>query len=130
MVGYQQLQRSGIIDHFALRSTTARPQAPATPPSRAEAQAPYARLDADLRKLGELARARRRAASDIPCDIGRTAALKLNYSWQRYAYSCSEPVVYTAVERGEFEPGRPAHVRKYDWNRRRIIAGPSGAKPR
>lgn len=130
MVSYQQLQRSGIIDEFALRFTTPRLQAPARPSSRAESQAPYARLDADLQKLGELARARRRAAGDIPCDIGKTAALKLNYGWQRYAYSCNESVVYTAVERGEFEPGRPAYVRKYDWNRRRIIAGPLGGKPR
>ena len=129
ILGYQQLQQSGIIHDFALRFATPRSQHPAASTSRADAQAPYARLDADLRKLGELARSRRHGAGEIPCDIGKTA-LKLNYSWQRYAYSCSEPVVYTAVQRGEFEPGRPAYVRKYNWDRRRIIAGPSGAKPR
>jgi Zn-dependent protease with chaperone function len=129
VVGYQQLQGSGIIDHFAPRFT-ALPSKAKTAPRRAEAETPYARLDADLRQLGELARARRRAAGDIPCDIGNTASLTLNYRWQRYAYSCSEPVVYTAVERGEFEPGRPAHVRKYDWEHRRIVLGPAAGKPR
>jgi Zn-dependent protease with chaperone function len=126
--GYQRLQRSGFIDRLALQFVTVQSKAPAAPASRAEPERPYARLDADLRQLGELARARRHAAGDIPCDIGSTAALKLNYSWQRYAYSCNESVVYTAVERGEFEPGRPAYVRKYDWDRRRIIAAPSGVK--
>lgn len=130
MVGYHQLQASGILDRLMRQFTTAPSVVPVTPASRAKPQQPYARLDADLQQLGELARARRRAPGDIPCDIGNAAALKLNYSWQRYAYSCSEPVVYTAVQRGEFEPGRPAYVRKYNWNRRRIIAGPSGTKPR
>ncbi len=44
--------------------------------------------------------------------------------WDRYAFSCEESIVYTAVGRGEFEPGRPAYIRKYDWRVKKIIAGP------
>jgi hypothetical protein len=85
----------------------------------------YTSLDADLKQLGELALARQVAQGDIPCEIGNPEAIKLRYRWTRYAFSCDEPVVYTMIEHGEFEPGRLAYIRQYDWKRKRILAGQS-----
>lgn len=81
----------------------------------------YASLDADLEQLGGLARARQSGEGEIPCEIGNPEAIKLHYRWTRYAFSCDEPVIYTMIEHGEFEPGRVAHIRKYDWKKRRIL---------
>lgn len=125
-MGYRELQHTGIIGrvsasfaHF-MGDTTPVPRevTPRAPDN------PYTRLDADLRRLGELARRRRTTPDTIPCDIEARTALKLNYRWERYAFSCDEPVVYTAIERGEFEPGRPSHVRKYNWQQRRVLNAP------
>jgi hypothetical protein len=33
--------------------------------------------------------------------------------------------VYTIVERGEFEPGKPSHIRTYNWKTRKFELGPS-----
>jgi hypothetical protein len=82
-------------------------------------------VDADLKQLGGLALARQGARGDIPCEIGNPEAIKLRYRWTRYAFSCDEPIVYTMIEHGEFEPGRLAHIRKYDWKKKRILAGQS-----
>ncbi len=131
-IGYRELQRTAIIDrlstglaHF-LGDTAPSPRevTPVVPDN------PYARLDADLRRLGELARRRRTTPDTIPCDIEASTALKLNYRWERYAFSCDEPVVYTAIERGEFEPGRPSHVRKYNWQQRRVLDAPQSRPAR
>jgi hypothetical protein len=81
----------------------------------------YASLDADLEQLGGLALAQQSGQKEIPCEIGNPEAIKLHYRWTRYAFSCDEPVVYTMIEHGEFEPGRVAHIRKYDWKKRRIL---------
>ncbi|MDH5649183.1 MAG: hypothetical protein OEY67_05960, partial [Gammaproteobacteria bacterium] len=47
--------------------------------------------------------------------------IRLNYRSSRYAYSCDEPVVYTRVAYGEFEPGRPAHVQSYNWEKNILL---------
>lgn len=86
---------------------------------------PYRRLEDDLRLLGRYARERQQRQGGIPCEIGNIGALSLNYPAARYAFSCDEPKVYTIVERGEFEPGKPSHIRTYDWKARKIVLGPS-----
>ncbi|MDH5650205.1 MAG: hypothetical protein OEY67_11195, partial [Gammaproteobacteria bacterium] len=77
----------------------------------------YTLLHADLRQLGQLAKMRHKQYGDIPCEAGNIQGIKLNYRSSRYAYSCDEPVVYTRVAYGEFEPGRPAHVQSYNWEK-------------
>ena len=132
MVSYHELQRRGIFEQFSagfahVAGDTAPVSREPTPRPPGDA---YARLDADLRRLGDLARRRRTTPDTIPCDIEPRTALKLNYRWERYAFSCDEPVVYTAVERGEFEPGRASHVRKYDWQQRRVLETPQTRRAR
>ncbi len=103
------------------------PSAVSPTPKTQKPEDAYASVDADLKQLGGLALARQGAGDDIPCEIGNPAAIKLHYRWTRYAFSCDEPVVYTMIEHGEFEPGRLAHIRKYDWKRKRIL--PRQSKP-
>jgi Zn-dependent protease with chaperone function len=131
-LGYQELKRSGMVEQLvdrwrALRSARPQRQLPQAPPPvdvKGPASA-YARMDADLKRLGEIARRRARSEPGIPCDIGDTPRPKLNFRWDRYAFSCNETIVYTPVGRGEFEPGRAAYIRKYDWRKDKIIIGPS-----
>lgn len=86
---------------------------------------PYRKLEADLRLLGRYARQRQQRQGGIPCEIGNIQALSLNYPADRYAFSCDEPKVYTIIERGEFEPGKPSHIRTYNWKTRKFELGPS-----
>ncbi len=125
MLVHTELSRTGVLD--AVRAWLAALDAGGPQASKAPAAVeggPYARLDADLRGLGNIARARARGQSDIPCELERAALPKLNFRWERYAFSCSEPIVYTQVERGEFQPGRGAYVRRYDWRRERFLPAP------
>lgn len=84
----------------------------------------YVRVNADLRYLGELADMRSRNLGGIVCELGRLEELKLQLSPARYAFSCSEPLVYTVIEPGEFEPGRPSFLHAYHWKDKRFM--PSG----
>ncbi len=137
-VSYQQLTRYGVVDIIMDRlpnitagqpkpvdgkaSTSAKP---AREPVVKRPEQAYVRLHADLRALGELALARQGEQGGIPCEIGDAIKPRLNYPWQRYAFSCDEPVVYTVIGHGEFEPGRASHIRKYDWKNKQLILGPS-----
>ncbi len=87
----------------------------------------YAAVDEDLQRIGEVARTRHQRHGGIPCELGRLDALKLHFPGSRYALSCDEPLVYTLIETGEFEPGRAAHLRAYNWMEGRIV--PSTQKP-
>lgn len=60
----------------------------------------YAAVDADLARIGEIARFRHRRDGGIPCELGRLEALELNFPASRYALSCDEPVIYTPIETG------------------------------
>jgi Zn-dependent protease with chaperone function len=96
------------------------------PENKAETKGnPYRKLEDDLRLLGRYARDRQQRQGGIPCEIGNIKALSLNYPADRYAFSCDEPKVYTIVERGEFEPGKPSHIRTYNWKTRKFELGPS-----
>jgi len=105
-------------------------------PSAHEAPAPvdaagnaYARLDQDLRQLGELALARQIKIGGNPCEVGNIAALRLNFRPERYAFSCDEPLVYTVIDTGEFVPGEPSHLRAYNWKEKRLVPEPAPALP-
>lgn len=90
---------------------------------------PYKGIDADLGALGSLARNRVTKSNAIPCDGGDLGSIKLNYAPARYAYNCDRPVVYTRISHGEFEPGKRAHVRRYDWEKKQIIPEKGKKKP-
>lgn len=90
---------------------------------------PYARLDQDLRQLGELALARQAEVGGNPCNIGNLGALRLNFRAGRYAFSCDEPLVYTVIDLGEFVPGEPSHLRAYNWKEKRLVPAPASAPP-
>jgi hypothetical protein len=139
--GQRLLAQSGLIEMLESRFVDKvvrprpAPSAPAPPPA---APAPaavgartdaYARLDADLKRIGDLALARQRRYGGIPCELGGLGGLRLNFPPGRYALSCDEPVVYTMVETGEFEPGRGAHLRAYHWKEGRIIPWVQGSAP-
>ena len=119
-----------VAEHWPLwRTATLSPGAeqtrslqapPAAGPSRA---GPYARLRQDLERLGSLARALQKKSGKNPCAIGRLPAGRLHYPVKRYVFSCDEPVVYTRVQRGEFEAGQPAHVRGYNWLKKKHFTG-------
>jgi Zn-dependent protease with chaperone function len=127
-LGYERAREAGIIQQLGNRLQVLVKQQPAAPApaSVPEASNPYALLDADLRRLGAIARERQRVEGGIPCEIDRRAPLKLNFRWERYAFSCDEPVVYTVIERGEFESGRPSYVRKFNWKEGRFVTGAAG----
>jgi hypothetical protein len=137
VIGFEKIKAVGFYDSIAgfyqrlstTRSETPKPlQSDGAPGSSAtietqtkENTRPYARLFADLKLLGSYARARQKKHGGIPCEIGNLSALRLNYRPERYAFSCDQPVVYSFVEQGEFEPGRPSHIRKYDWSTEHLI---------
>jgi hypothetical protein len=99
------------------------------PPAKAVETGVYARLDADLKRLGTIALTRYRKLGGVPCEIGNIAALDLNFAVSRYALSCDEPIIYTVVETGEFEPGRSAHLRSYNWKDDRFTTSLPPAAP-
>ncbi len=87
----------------------------------------YTALRDDLVYLGKLTLERQKRYGGNPCEIGNVSALKLNYSWKRYAFSCDEPIVYTSVEQGEFVPGHKAHIQSYNWKLKKFVKGvPTG----
>lgn len=90
---------------------------------------PYVRLNDDLRLLGEKAEERSRQTGGIACEVGPIQNLRLNYRAERYAFSCDEPLVYTVVESGEFEPGRPSFLHNYNWRLKRFAPAVSGGAP-
>jgi hypothetical protein len=139
---YTQLSLAGLVtpleSRFENKIVAIKNPGPETalpPPSKAIETDVYARLDADLKRLGTIALTRYRKLGRVPCEIGQTAALDLNFIVSRYAFSCDEPIVYTVVETGEFEPGRGAHLRSYDWKDNRFstslspTAAPTSATP-
>lgn len=139
--GQRLLAQSGLIEMLESRFVDKiiwlrpAPSEPAPLPAAAPAPPPeaktdaYARLDADLKRIGDLALARQRRHGGIPCELGDLGGLSLNFPPGRYALSCDEPVVYTLVETGEFEPGRGAHLRAYHWKEGRIIPSILGGAP-
>lgn len=82
---------------------------------------PYTQIDADLETLGALAHGKVSKRNPIPCEGGDLNNIKLNYAPARYAYSCDQPVVYTRISSGEFEPGKRAYIRRYDWDLKVIL---------
>lgn len=125
---YGQLALAGIVKPIESRfeNKIVRLETPNTaiatpvPPVKAVETDVYARLDNDLKRLGGIAMTRYRKLGVIPCEIGNIAALELNFSTSRYALSCDEPIVYTVIETGEFEAGRAAHLRSYQWKDNRF----------
>jgi hypothetical protein len=120
----------------AARALPAPAAPPAAPNGLAAANETRQLLDADLKTLGNLAATRFRKHGGNPCEVGNIGALRLNFPAQRYAYSCDEPLVYTVVAFGEFEPGRPSYVRAYHWKEARFTeqlsrspAGPTTSGP-
>jgi hypothetical protein len=139
-LGYQQLARSGVLElvesRFEDKAAPPAPAAPSPAPPPATEPAPpktapdaYAPVDTDLKLLGNIALARSKKHGGIPCEVGNVAALKLNLLPGRYAYSCDEPVVYTAIEAGEFEAGKGPHLRTYNWKEGRIVPTPVREPP-
>jgi hypothetical protein len=135
--GYQQLARAGLIEPIESRfenkivplAIAPIPAVPMPPPTPAVPSDVYARLDADLRRLGQVALNRYRKLGGIPCEVGNIAALDLNFRANRYAFSCDEPLVYTVIEPGEFEAGRVAHLRSYNWKESKFATSLSPALP-
>jgi hypothetical protein len=128
--GYQQLALTGLVTPLESRfenkvvpivEPPSPPMAALPPPAKAVENNLYARLDEDLKLLGDLALTRYRKLGGVPCDFGKIDSPSLNFRAGRYAFSCDEPVVYTVVETGEFEPGRAAHLRSYNWKDSRFI---------
>ncbi len=126
--GYDVLARAGLVDPLESRfenkvvalTNTHAPTTPVPPPASAVAADVYARLDKDLHRLGEVALARYRKLGGVQCEVGPIEKLDLNFRASRYAFSCDEPVVYTVIEPGEFEAGRAAHLRSYNWKDNRF----------
>jgi len=126
--GYQQLALAGLVQPLETRfenkvvpiKGSPVPALTPPPPTKAVETNLYARLDDDLKLLGELALTRFRKLGGVPCDFGRIDSPSLNFRAGRYAFSCDEPVVYTVVEAGEFEPGRAPHLRSYNWKDNRF----------
>jgi Zn-dependent protease with chaperone function len=104
--------------------TGAPPAVESSVPLDAEA---YARVNADLRYLGELAETRSRKQGGIVCELGNLDALRLQLPAARYSFSCDEPLVYTMIEAGEFESGQPAFLHTYHWKDKRFM--PRGPAP-
>ncbi|MEK6550561.1 MAG: hypothetical protein AABZ50_02845 [Pseudomonadota bacterium] len=90
---------------------------------------PYTRLNDDLRRLGDIAAERSAKLGGIACEVGPIQNLRLHYRAERYAFSCDEPLVYTVIEAGEFEPGRPSFLHNYNWRLKRFSPAVSGATP-
>jgi len=136
---YQWMARHGVLEALGSKlenkvmnfsrapAVTAAPAANEAP-AHTEGNA-YARLDQDLRQLGELALARQIEIGGNPCEVGNIAALRLNFRAERYAFSCDEPLVYTVIDAGEFVPGEPSHLRAYNWKEKRLVPVPAPARP-
>lgn len=134
-VAYQELQRPGLLDQWrsrlfgrditqTLSSATVAPHrttANAADAENATRRDPLTILDADLELLGEAMRTQFTKRGGIPCEIRDIRALRLNFRTQRYAFSCSEPVIYTLVDAGEFTPGKPPYLRAYNWKQREFV---------
>lgn len=119
------------VMHFSRApAVTATPSENGAPAPANAGLDPYARLDQDLRQLGELALARQSKVGGNPCEIGNLGALRLNFRAERYAFSCDEPLVYTVIDLGEFVPGEASHLRAYNWKEKRLVPAPtSSAQP-
>ncbi len=83
---------------------------------------PYARIHLDLKKLGKKIRSKTSKNNGNPCELSDVNNIKLNYGASRYAFDCNKPIVYTHIEQGEFEPGRGAHMQRYNWKKKRILS--------
>ncbi len=83
---------------------------------------PYARIHLDLKKLGKKIRGKTGKNNGNPCELADVNNIKLNYEASRYAFDCNKPIVYTHIEQGEFEPGRGAHMQRYNWKKKRILS--------
>lgn len=103
----------------AARASAPLPPVPAAPAVEAQ---PYVQLNHDLRLLGEAAAQRSGRQGAIVCEIDNIDALALHFRRERYALSCSEPIVYTVVEASEFEPGRSSFLHAYHWRDKRLLS--------
>jgi len=83
---------------------------------------PYARIHLDLKKLGNKIRGKISKSNGNPCELAGVDNIKLNYDASRYAFDCNKPIVYTHIEQGEFEPGKGAHMQRYNWKKKRILS--------
>lgn len=105
----------------AARPAPASPPVDAVNPASLDGEA-YARVNADLRYLGELAETSSRKQGGIVCELGKLENLKkLQLSHARYAFSCGDPIVYTVIEPGEFESGHPSFLHAYHWKDKRFM---------
>ena len=134
-VAYQELQQGGLLYQWRGQmfghDTTQSRSAPAVMPRRtspdpaavatAEQRDPGAALDDDLELLGKVMQLQFTKHGGIPCEVKDTRELKLKYRADRYAFSCSEPVVYTLVGAGEFIPGKPPYLRSYHWKKAEFV---------
>lgn len=117
-----------VMNFSRAPAVTAMPPTPEALAPGDSRENPYARLDQDLRQLGDLALARQQKTGGNPCDVGNLGALRLNFRAERYAFSCNEPLVYTAIDMGEFVPGEPSHLRAYNWKEKRLVPAPASAQ--
>jgi len=139
IAAHHALAQAGVLDFIESRFVNKlvifprEPVATSPVPMRRQPTAPsadaYARLDTDLRQLGEAALDRQRRHGGIPCEVGNIGALKLNYPASRYAFSCDEPTVYTVIQSGEFEAGRPSYLRIYNWKDKKLVSGVATIPP-
>lgn len=83
---------------------------------------PYARIYRDLKKLGKKIQSKTSKNNSNPCELAGVDNIKLNYEASRYAFDCNKPIVYTHIEQGEFEPGKGAHMQRYNWKKKRILS--------
>jgi len=133
IAAHHALEQAGVLDFIESRfvnklvvfpgEATPSSPVPTEPRPKAAPADAYARLDADLHQLGDAALSRQRRHGGIPCEVGNIGALKLNYPAARYAFSCDEPTVYTVVQSGEFEAGRPSYLRIYNWKESKLVTG-------
>lgn len=128
-IARQQLQHSELLDRWqsAWFGREARVGPPAIAPRRRSRSTaprlptldsqrnPHPALDADLKLLGDIALQLFKKHGGIPCEVGKVDALNLYYRSERYAYSCSDPIVYTLVGTGEFVPGKAPYLHVYNW---------------
>lgn len=129
--GYHELLETGWLSAKSVpvttQATTTAAPAPLTDAPHLTTDEARQRLDADLKQLGDYAQARFKKLGGNPCEIGNLAGLKLHFRAERYAFSCDEPLVYTAVEAGEFEPARPSYLRSYQWKEGKFLQEPTPA---
>ena len=131
IAAHHALAQAGVLEFIESRfinKLVVFPREPATstvtpgaPHSKSAPVQVYGRLDADLHQLGAAALDRQRRHGGIPCEVGNIGGLKLNYPAARYAFSCDEPTVYTVIQAGEFEAGKPSYLRVYNWKEKKLI---------